>query len=209
VSTKLTIDKAGQLARIREQLVAKIDDAWAKFRTSIEQVQRRHYNILGDLFLQLRKTFKADTEFGQYCKKHWPNIHPRSRSEYMAYCKRVGRLVGTAVPTRKLPPLRKTTYPNYVEPGLAGVRSYKRIVDDEMRDGIKEAAARFEIPRTQREQENELVTELATKIINAGFRVLSVKMHPDKDGGSNEAQRRLNAAKKLLEKALKREALWN
>jgi hypothetical protein len=56
------------------------------------------------------------------------------------------------------------------------------------------------------ENEAEMVHELASKIINTGFRILSVKMHPDKDGGSNHSMRRLNAAKKLLQDALIRAA---
>jgi hypothetical protein len=67
--------------------------------------------------------------------------------------------------------------------------------------------AQFEVPRSAREIENELIAELAGKIISAGFRVLSVKMHPDKQGGSNEAQRRLNSAKALLQESLTRQTL--
>jgi len=48
------------------------------------------------------------------------------------------------------------------------------------------------------------VLDLAAKIVNAGFKVLAVKLHPDKQGGSHDAMRRLNAAKKLLTDGLTR-----
>jgi hypothetical protein len=200
----LVKDEKGRLMQLREILVEEIDSAWMNLQSSFEQLRRQHYHRLGELFIQLRLTFqkdkKGDREFGAFCKKHWPKIKDTARKEYIAYRKGLGP-VTSASREADLPPLRHVTAPNVSQTNRPGDQ-YRRIVDHE----VKEPES-FHVPSTKREQENELILDLAEKIINAGFRVLSVKLHPDKDGGSNEAQRRLNAAKKLLQDALAREEL--
>jgi hypothetical protein len=52
-----------------------------------------------------------------------------------------------------------------------------------------------------RAQEHALQRELAIKLIDIGYKVLSTKLHPDK-GGSAEAMSRLNAVRKLLKEAV-------
>jgi hypothetical protein len=198
-------DEKAELTRLRDQLVDEIDSAWSGLQASLEQIRRRWYHSLGELFIQLRGTFdkgrKGDDSFVAFCRKHWPQIGNPQRKEYMTYRKRLGP-VASASAEADLPPLRRVTSPhNYRGDQDRPRDQYRRIVDDEAK------GEQFDVPRSKREVENELVVELAGKIINAGFRVLAVKMHPDKDGGSNEAQRRLNAAKKLLESALLRESL--
>lgn len=42
------------------------------------------------------------------------------------------------------------------------------------------------------------ISALCNKIIDIGYRVLSVELHPDKKGGSEESMRRLNAARARL-----------
>jgi hypothetical protein len=199
-------DEKAELTRLREQLVDDIGSAWAGLQASLEQVRRRWYHKLGELFIQLRMTFpkghEADIQFAAFCKKHWPKIGQPQRSEYIAYRKKLGPVTSISAEI-DLPPLRRITEPYHARKHVSIERDksdFKRIVDDVEID-------QFDVPRSKSEVENELVVELAGKIINAGFRVLAVKMHPDKDGGSNEAQRRLNAAKKLLESALLRESL--
>jgi hypothetical protein len=203
----LTKDKQGELLRLREQIAIEIEGAWTAMQISMEQVRRRHYHALGELFIQLRMTFdkgrKGDDVFVAYCKKHWPQIGNPQRQEYMIYRKRLGPVTSPSADS-DLPPLRRVTKPNQNKRKVQQERdraTYGRIVDEEVEP------EQFEIPRTKREVENELVMELAGKIINAGFRVLSVKLHPDKDGGSNDAMRRLNTAKQILEKALLHQSL--
>ena len=218
----LTKDEIGTLARERKRLVHDIEGAWANYQSSVEQLKRHHYAILGEKFILLRLTFKGskhecDIEFAKFCKDEFPFIKTPQRSEYMIYRKKLvpklGPVVSTSSSTEehvsrrvKLPPLRQTTNPrdNKVKVERERVQArYGKIVDEEASNG-----ERFVIPPTKREAEKELVVELAGKIISTGYKVLSVKMHPDKDGGSNEAQRRLNAAKRLLEDALTREELF-
>jgi hypothetical protein len=204
----LVKDEKGKLARQRTELVNEIDSAWVGLQASLEQLRRRHYHKLGELFIQLRMTFDkghdGDIKFASFCKKEFPAIDQPRRAEYMAYRKKLGPVTSISVEI-DLPPLREVTSPRdnavKVEKERAHAQ-YGRIVDDEINEPED-----FAVPRTKRETENELVVELAYKIINTGFRTLSTKMHPDKDGGSNEAQKRLSLAKKLLEDALERQSL--
>jgi hypothetical protein len=159
---------------------------------------------MGEKFMELRKTFAKDkaggNEFVAFCRKHWPKISEAQREYWTAYRKRLGPRSQSQ--DSDLPPLRDPKERRRWKKVERKKSTYRKIVDEEMGE-----PEQFEIPRSAREIENELVAELAGKIISAGFRVLSVKMHPDKQGGSNEAQRRLNGAKTLLQDALTRQTL--
>jgi hypothetical protein len=200
----LATDEIGKLKRLREHLAEEIGEAYAALYASMEQIRRRHYYRLGELFIRLRLTFgknkEGESQFAAFCRKRFPAIKQPAQSEYMTYRKKLGgkvtaiaaAITSSSMPDH-LPPLRRVT-----EPHVSDVNrprdQYRRIVDEEV-----EEPTRFEV---KHENETALVRELAEKIISAGFRVLSVKMHPDKDGGSNLGMRRLNQAKKLLQDAL-------
>jgi hypothetical protein len=196
-------ERSVDITKARNELVAEIDDLWTQYQGSVEQVNRKYFHRMGDRFILLRKTFAknqgGEREFAAFCRTQWPNISKDQRNNWTAYSKRLGRgSAPSALPPVEPPKVRAR------KKKWAGVKStYRKIVDEE----IGEQPEHFEIPRSAREVENELIAELAGKIINAGFRVLSVKMHPDKAGGSNEAQRRLNSAKTLLQDALTRQSL--
>jgi|SRR5215475_389618 len=197
-----------ELTQAREQLVEEIEGAWTNLQTSMEQLKRRHYHRLGELFIQLRMTFSkgemGDRSFATFCRRQFPGIKDPQRKEYVAYRKQLGPVSAASVEA-SFPPLRQTTYPRQNAEKVHKERiqaEYGRIVDDE----IDEPEV-FEVPRSKRDEEAELIQDLAEKIISAGFRVLSLKLHPDKNGGSDDAQRRLNAARKLLQSALLRESL--
>jgi hypothetical protein len=204
--TTLAKDEKGNLTRLRDQLMEEIEEAYMGLQVSFEQLRRRHYHKVGELLIQLRMTFekggRGDREFTAYCEKHGPNIKKAARCEYMEYRRKLGPVTSSSRED-DLPPLRKITSPHsHRRDTNRPADQYRRIVDDEVGE-----PDRFEIPRTKKEVESDLILDLAEKIINAGFKTLAVKLHPDKDGGSNEAMRRLNAAKKLLEDALFREEL--
>jgi hypothetical protein len=50
--------------------------------------------------------------------------------------------------------------------------------------------------------ESKLMHELAMKLIDIGYKVLAMKLHPDRRGGSREAMERLNKVRKILKGAL-------
>lgn len=204
----LAKDEQGELIRTREQLCKQIENAWGELQMSVKQLERKHYYRVGEKLIQLRMTFgkgrSGDNAFGKFCEAEIPFIKKPQRVEYMAYRKRLGPITSTQTTSAEvdLPSLRKTTYPGRNHQVQDRLHQYKRVVDEEV-----DEPEVFTVPRTKREDENELILDLAEKIVSTGFRILSVKLHPDKPGGSSEAMRRLNAAKKLLSDALTRAEL--
>lgn len=202
----MVAERSVDVVKARNELVAEIDDLWTQYQSGVEQVNRKYFHRMGEGFIQLRKTFgknqTGEREFASFCREHWPNISVAQRLDWTAYRKRLGP---ASAPDRTgaLPPMREPKARTRHKKRERAKSTYRRIVDEE----IGEQPEQFEIPRSAREVENELISELAGKIISAGFRVLSARMHPDKAGGSNEAQRRLNAAKTLLQDALTRQTL--
>jgi len=55
--------------------------------------------------------------------------------------------------------------------------------------------------RVSEEKERELERHLAFRLIDIGYKILSVELHPDKRGGSDEAMARLNAVRARLKQA--------
>jgi hypothetical protein len=88
---------------------------------------------------------------------------------------------------------------------------FARVVDEEKQSNAKKAQftklldlegqERFWRRVREQRQERERVRDSALKIIEAGFKLLSMKMHPDK-GGSADAMRRLNEARSQLKGAI-------
>jgi len=198
-------DEKGELMRQRSAIIKEIQNAEAKLDSSMEQIRRIHYRRLGELFIQLRMTFlkgkKGDKEFSVFCRKQFPGIKDTARNEYIAYRKRLkGRSTSGEV---DLPPLRHVTDRENNNVRISQLRDqaqYGKIVENAVGEDVTPFERRPDI------DESELIQNLAGKIINTGYKVLAVKLHPDKDGGSNEAMRNLNKAKKLLEDALVRVA---
>jgi len=214
MSKTLVVDEVGNAVRKRDNLIRNIDDTLAKMQVSFEKWQRHYFYALGEMFTRLRAMlpdpgYKGDVDFRRLCAKHWPKLHKRSRQRYMVYYEELSKKLGRprGVPRDlELPVLIKTispkTYRSDQQRNKARL-TYKRILDEEYQD-----PAHFQIKRSAKEVENDLVSELAGKIISTGYRTLSIKMHPDRKGGTNEAQRRLNAAKEMLDQMLERAPLF-
>jgi hypothetical protein len=211
MTTALATDEKGELTRQRERIAEDIEGAWANMQTSVDQLKRRHYYKLGELFIKLRMTYdkgkQGEIAFVAFCRKRFPAIKDPQRIEYTVYRAKIGggniRLETSTDVSRNLPPLRRITKPhdNARKVGIERVHAeYGRSVETTLDPEL------FSIPRGEREVESELVVELAEKIITAGFRVLSTRMHPD-NGGSNQAQQRLGEARRMLQRALERESL--
>jgi hypothetical protein len=83
----LAKDEQGDLMRTREHLVEEIDGAWANLYSSMEQIRRRHYFKLGELFIQLRMTFpkghNGERPFARFCRERFPAITRNHEQEYM------------------------------------------------------------------------------------------------------------------------------
>jgi hypothetical protein len=79
-------------------------------------------------------------------------------------------------------------------------RSWKEPVDDLVRR-VK-GHTRILLERSlSEEKERDLERTLALRLIDIGYKILSVELHPDKRGGSDEAMARLNSVRARLKQA--------
>jgi hypothetical protein len=71
----------------------------------------------------------------------------------------------------------------------------------ELVDRARKQAEMFAQRRLSEERERTAERRLALRLIDIGYKVLSVELHPDKRGGSHEAMQRLNAVRSRLREA--------
>jgi len=79
-------------------------------------------------------------------------------------------------------------------------RSWKDPVDDFVRRAKGHTRVLLERSLSE-EKERELERKLAMRLIDIGYKILSVELHPDKNGGSHEAMQRLNSVRARLKEA--------
>lgn len=201
-----------RIERAKESVAIEIEQTLVSFQGSIMEVENRYRYKLGGLFRFLRSLFDQDgkseqecsREFNAYCEDRFDVRRPQ-RYEYMQYHERSGGELPSSAedgeaPDNLKPMTHLTRNRNRNDGDTRDI--YKKIVNKAIAN--KE---RWKVAVQKRERENELICELASKIIEVGFRTLSVKLHPDKDGGSDEAQKRLHAAKQMLVKLLDHQSL--
>jgi hypothetical protein len=197
---------AKKLTRTRESIATEIEQTLLNFKGSIMELENKFRYKLGGQFRYLRSTFaddkKGSVAFHTYCEERF-EINRTQRRSYMEYHERSGGELPVCAQTDDEPPNDLRPFTRLVHGGRKPEprKRYTQIVDKETVN-----RARFDVAIQKREKENQLVIELAQKIISVGYRSLSVKLHPD-SGGSNEAQKRLSAAKKMLQDGLLRESL--
>src|SRR4030095_13631630 len=145
-----------------------------------------HYRRAGEMLLEAKPQVPHG-EWEAWVKRHFDRTTQTARNWMnLAFKSKAGIRFETVSHSRG--DLRKPGRPPvWHEP-------IKRIIDTA-------AGERFMQRFKEARQETELIHELALKIIDAGYKVLSMKMHPDK-GGNPDAMRRLNEARKMLKGAI-------
>src|SRR4030095_8239392 len=68
-------------------------------------------------------------------------------------------------------------------------------------DRARTAAHQFATRRLTQAKERDAERRLALRLIDIGYKILSVELHPDRSGGSHEAMQRLNAVRARLKDA--------
>jgi hypothetical protein len=95
-------------------------------------------------------------------------------------------------------------------PAFSSVREFTRIRADRNRKTRAKKAARKGGAGLSRAdelfKEEKLLRKLALELVDAGYRNLSVKYHPDK-GGNSETMRRLSSVRKTIKQAVERKEI--
>lgn len=198
-----------QIERIREQKVARplstiyaeVKSTYTKGKTAAYETWRPFEEHIGLLLLEAKTHFGPRAHgFKDSFNRQGFEFSFSSANRYMGYAEKLGELPdfirhSVVTPTIKPPSVRSVLGHKYQVPEWR----------DEFKKLHEEAAARapkFLKPRRDHEKEDKLVQALALRIIDAGFKVLSTTMHPDK-GGSVDGMRRLNAARAKLKHAIR------
>jgi Protein of unknown function (DUF3102) len=63
---------------------------------------------------------------------------------------------------------------------------------------LRPSVPRRELPRPREDEDRRPIRAIARDVIDAGYRAVSKKVHPDTSGGSTEQMRRLNRARDVL-----------
>ena len=202
MTTELFKNSDKQVARPLREISAEIKRVFKEGKAAAEEVWRPHEERIGLLLIEAKTHFPdgkgfpdwfeaQDFGFSYSTGKRW--------RQFATSLQDVPDFVRDKIfsPTEK--PLRVSHIVDrhgYVNPSNVRAAEMARIHREATAN-----AERFMAKRRDLAKEIALIKAIALKIIDAGYKVLATKMHPDK-GGSHDAQRRLNAARAKLKQAL-------
>lgn len=185
MTQQLQTKNGEQLARPLKTLVPLIKD---EIRLG-DEAGLEHYRAAGAMLLEA----KSQIPHGEFVSWSSRNF---KRSQ------------GTLIDWMKLAKIKKSRMRQFSSIrqalGETGIGSGKPAWQAPVQDVLKQVRAeafnlrQHEISQTK---EKQLERKLGLQLIDIGYKVLSVKMHPDK-GGSHEAMQRLNRVRNILKEAL-------
>ena len=151
---------------------------------------QEHYRIAGQMLIEAQD----QVGYGQWTNWLTKNFDLSSRpaSSYMRWARehdKIGR-GSSGVPYRSLNEMLGGTERRREDRQSKQQQDFRRVLRDVARDD-------FVQERQARDQEVDLHRELAQDLIDAGYRALATKLHPDR-GGSKDAMSRLNRVRDEL-----------
>jgi len=169
-------------ARPLRELVPLIREDLQQGREAAERAALPYYRAAGDKLLEAKSQLPHG-EFTAWIASNF-SIKPRTARYYMDLAEKTAGQNGNALPFSSLSDfIRKTSSPThnrrppYQEPWW-----------------VREA---------QRREERTHLRSLLLRLIDAGYRALAIKLHPDK-GGSHEEMAQLTRGRDELRRAVKR-----
>jgi len=196
MTTTLSNNSEKQVARPLNVIPPEIKEEYKQGKTEATEVWRPHEERIGLLLIEARTHFPSGG-FEDWFNRQGFEFGFRMGQKYRQYALELGALPdfvrrNVVSPHFKPPHIAHVTQAGYKPP----VPELKRI-----RDEAAARAAQILKGRAKRAKEQVVIKRLAVQIIEAGFKLLSTKLHPDK-GGSDEGMRRLIAARGQLKHAL-------
>jgi hypothetical protein len=188
-----------QLARPLNVLIPLIKDDLA----AAEKAGVEYHIAAGEKLIEAR--YGGDMSRGQWgpwLKTHF-KFGARTALRYMELAsaeKENEKENGTSRRFRSLDEFRLETEPSYVRYREKLKKRRKSKWTASVREKVKRARAAMaalEREKLSRKQQREMERKLAIRLIDIGYKILSVELHPDK-GGSHEAMLALNAVRARL-----------
>jgi hypothetical protein len=185
-----------QLARPLNVLIPLIKDDLA----AAEKAGVEYHIAAGQKLIEARYGGKmSHGQWGPWLKVNF-KFGQKTASRYMALAGATKNQIGQSDQFRNLDEFRLETEPSYVRYREKQKKSRKRKWAGDIREKVKRAraeAAALEREKLTRKQQREMERKLAIRLIDIGYKILSVELHPDK-GGSHEAMLALNAVRARL-----------
>jgi hypothetical protein len=169
---------------IKERL-GKIEDQRKSLRKSFEEMTLEDRKEIGQLLIEAKSQIRHGL-WGGWLKKN-VNFTQGTANDYM----RLAEISSRTNFETKAEAFRATGRPDYKKP------RWRAPVSE-----LVERTKRLELEALSKRQEREAERKLALRLIEIGYKILSVELHPDKKGGSHDAMRRLNAVRVRLKAAV-------
>ncbi len=176
-----------QVSRPLKVLIPLIQDELQQGNTA----GRMHYTRAGEMLMEAREQVPRGS-WGRWLNDNF-ELSRSTAYSYMQWAEALSR-PSTQTPS-SLNELRGGTDRRREERGSTQQQAFRKMMRDMPRD-------EFAKERQAREDEVQLHRDLAEELIDAGYRALATKLHPDR-GGSKDAMRRLNVVRDELKEIAK------
>jgi hypothetical protein len=161
---------------------------------------KRNWQVIGELLMEAKFLFEEDgkserqiaSDFWEWFENQGFNFSRSTGDKNMQAVAKFLKLKATERRTLR-PSVTGTLYPDYQHP--------KEEIEAKVRKSVEMSRRMLEQGALRRDEE-DLVRKLALQIVDIGFKTLSSRFHPDRKGGSHDAMRRLNEARRLLKSYL-------
>lgn len=175
-----------RVARPLKTLVPLIKDDLRQGDDVAQQAGMPYYIAAGEKLIEARAQLKAMT-WGAWLTKNF-HLSQQTARTYMKAAEKSNACVAFDTLKEARGDTRQFHQPTWTEP-----------VRDVLKD-IRTASFNLRKHDLSAAKERDLERKLALNLIDIGFKVLSVKLHPDK-GGSHDAMQRLNRVRARLKGA--------
>jgi hypothetical protein len=188
-----TLDRKTEkrLARPLKVLVPIIKADLQAMKAAADEASQPYQIKIGSELIEARVHFETSLSFDRWCRKTIGITGDTARHWIRGACD-----VDNGV---KFESVQKTIYRDDRTDHSYGQR-WKQPVR-ELVDRARVTAEQFALRQLSQKKERDSERKLALRLIDIGYKILSVELHPDKSGGSHEAMQRLNAVRARLRNA--------
>jgi hypothetical protein len=187
MSNSMTAQPAGrQVARPLKVLIPMIQSELQQGNDAGQD----HYRQAGQMLIEAKDQL-AHGAWGRWLTKNF-DLHPTTARVYMRWARMhaENEPAGLDMPYISMREMRGETERVREERGSKQQRDFRRVLRDVARDD-------FVQERQTRDDEIQLHRKIAEDLVDAGYRALATRLHPDR-GGSKEAMARLNRVRDEL-----------
>jgi hypothetical protein len=150
-----------------------------------------HYRRAGEMLIEAKDQV-GHGGWGAWLSKNF-DLSNKTASVYMRWARHAEEQIGRGAPDmpfRSLSEMRGDTDRQREDRQSKQQQAFRRVLRDVARDDFMQE-------RQTRDEEVRICREIAEDLIDAGYRALATKLHPDR-GGSKDAMARLNRVRDEL-----------